>query len=56
LSDPSNLEEEGGNKEDFSFGVYGAIGVSEVDWLWKPFGGDTILPDKSSINTGDISS
>ena len=53
LSDPFDIEEEGGGKADYSFAINGVISVSGVDWFFQPSSGEGMFSDKPPIKAGD---
>ena len=48
-----NIEEEGGGEANYSFAVNGVIGVSRVDRLFQPCGGEGMFPDEPPVEAGD---
>ena len=53
LSNPFDIEEEGGGETDYSFAVDGVISVCGIDWFFQPGGGKGMFSDKSPIKAGD---
>ena len=48
-----DVEKEGGGKANYPFAVNGVIGVSRVDRLFQPCGGEGMFPDEPPVETGD---
>ena len=49
----SNVEEQGGGKPDYSFGVDGVVRVSGLDGFLETFGGDSLFSDEPPVDAGD---
>jgi hypothetical protein len=51
---PSDVDEEGGGKEDIAFSVGGLINVADSDGYGKTFSGEVIFSDEGPVDAGDF--